>query len=280
MKLHYLLFAALLALTSCNDEDSPGITPNSAVTKAFNDKYPDASRIEWEYKHNYLTAEFFSKGYSATAWFNQNGEWYMTKTELTRKDQLPEAVQTAFDNSSYAQWMIDDIDCLERAEAETLYIIEVKKDRQEYELYYTSDGILVKELPDDENDDYENYLPGNTTDLAVLQEFIENKYPGARIVETETEHNRIEVDIIHDNRSKEVVFTLKQEWVNTHYDVKESEVNSIVLEALAGSAYSNYYKDEIEKYETPSGEYYFFELEKGEQEVKITIDLQGQLQVI
>ena len=55
----------------------------------------------------------------------------MTETELTHTSQLPEEVQKALANSEYAQWYIDDIDRLERNETETIYVIEVKKDKQD-----------------------------------------------------------------------------------------------------------------------------------------------------
>ena len=181
----------------------------------------------------------------------------MTENELTHTSQLPEDVQKALANSEYAQWYIDDIDRLERNGTETIYVIEVKKDKQEYDLYYSADGILVKVQADLTDDDYENYLPDASELPASLRQFIQNKYPNSRIIETETEHNRTEVDIIHENRSKEVIFDASGDWLNTHYDVRQI--------------------DDIERYETPDQTYYLFELEKGAKEIKIKIDLSGKL---
>ncbi|MFR3853909.1 MAG: PepSY-like domain-containing protein, partial [Odoribacter splanchnicus] len=205
------------------------------------------------------------------------GQWYMTETELTHTSQLPEDVQKALANSEYAQWYIDDIDRLERNGTETIYVIEVKKDKQEYDLYYSADGILVKVQADLTDDDYENYLPDASELPASLRQFIQNKYPNSRIIETETEHNRTEVDIIHENRSKEVIFDASGNWLNTHYDVRQNEVETAVMNALKTSAYADYIIDDIERYETPDQTYYLFELEKGAKEIKIKIDLSGKL---
>lgn len=277
MKLHLLsLIAGVLCLTACdNDDHNPA--PNSAVTKAFSAKYPSASRVEWEYKGSYITAEFFDGQFETTAWFDNTGQWFMTETELRNINHLPQAVLEAFKASEYATWRTDDVDRLERLDAETIYIIEVKNGRQEFDLIYSEDGILIKAIPDTDNDDYNEYLPGTNPAPSAITEYINANYPGARIIEIDYEHGMTEVDIIHDKRSKEVVFDSKQVWVNTHYDVWQNEVEEIVLQALAASQYGNYHIDDIEKYETLAGDYYLFELERGEREVKMKIDLNGNI---
>lgn len=277
MKLHLLsLIAGVLCLTACdNNDNSPA--PNEAVTKAFTAKYPSASRVEWEYKGSYITAEFIYDKFSTTAWFDNTGQWFMTETELRNINQLPEAVLTAFKASEYATWSTDDVDRLERLDTETIYVIEVKNGRQEFDLIYSEDGILIKAIPDTDNDDYDEYLPDINPAPTAITEYINANYPDARIIEIDNEHGMTEVDIIHNNRSKEVVFNSKQEWVNTHYDVSQNEVEEIVLQALAASQYGNYHIDDIEKYETLAGDYYLFELERGEHEVKMKIDLNGNI---
>lgn len=268
--------ACLFFLGSCNDENNTPL-PNESVTKALYNKYPSAIRVKWETKNSYITAEFINERQANTAWFDNSGQWYMTETELNNINELPEKVLTTFSNSEYKDWIVEDLDRLERLNAETIFVIEVKKETLEYDLYYTEDGILIKSIADDENDDYENYLPEKDPASTAIHEFINSKYPGARIVEIENEHQTIEVDIIHENRGKEVVFDINQKWINTHYDISKQEVETIVLEALNNSAYHSYVIDDIEKYETPSGDYYLFELEKGQQEIKIKMDREGNM---
>lgn len=274
MKLHLLLWiTGLFFMASCND-DSDTI-PNEAVIQALQAKYPNASHIEWENSNSYLKADFTDNQQSHTAWFDQSGQWYMTETELNRLDLLPEKVQAAFANSEYASWATDDIDRLERQNAETIYVIEVKNGNLEYDLYYSPDGILIKAVPDNDNDDYEDYLPVPVP--AAISELIAKKYPEARIVDIENEHGLTEVDIIWSGKSMEVVFNAGNEWLNTHYDVLKTEVETNVLQALQASAYGDYLIDDIEKYETPEGMYYIFELEKGQSEIKVKSDLQGNI---
>ncbi len=263
----------IFLFAACHDDDSP--IPNEVVTKAFQTQYPAASQVEWEHKGTYLKVEFIDNQLSHTAWFDANGQWYMTETELNRLELLPEAVRKAFGSSAYATWTTDDIDRLERQEAETLYVIEVKKDKQEFDLYYSQEGIFIKAAPDNDQDDYEQYLPTPTP--SALTEWINKHYPGARIVEMENEHGLIEADILYNNKSMEVIFNSNYEWINTHYDVTTDEVEESVLQAL-NTAYDGYFIDDIEKYETPEGNYYVFELEKGATEIDIKINLEGNIQ--
>lgn len=279
MKRNLLIwFASLFYFTACSNEDTP--MPNASVLEAFNIKYPTASQVKWENKNSYLTAEFSDNNQAHTAWFDAQGQWYMTETELQDIAQLPPEVLTAFQSSPYAAWTTDDLDRLERSDAETIYVIEVKKGNQEYDLHYSTDGILLQAVPDNDMDDYEEYLPDPTALPAVLQEFITNQYPEARIIDTEKEHSQTEVDIIHEKKSKEVVFNTQNQWINTHYDVLKNEVENNVLQALNQSEYANYIIDDIEKYETANGHYYLFELEKGEMEINLKIDTEGQITFI
>ncbi|MBQ7843798.1 MAG: PepSY-like domain-containing protein, partial [Odoribacter sp.] len=66
-------------------------------------------------------------------------------------------------------------------------------------------------------------------------------------------------------------------WLNTHYDVRQNEVETAVMNALKTSTYADYIIDDIERYETPDQTYYLFELEKGAKEIEIKIDLSGKL---
>ena len=129
MNLYALFFGlALFGFCSCDNDDS--VTPDPQARQAFESKYPNATQVEWEKKNNYLIAEFIDNQLDGKAWFDATGRWYMTETELTHTSQLPEDVQKALANSEYAQWYIDDIDRLERNETETIYVIEVKKDKR------------------------------------------------------------------------------------------------------------------------------------------------------
>jgi hypothetical protein len=57
-----------------------------------------------------------------------------------------------------------------------------------------------------------------------IQDFIEQRYDGARILYAEKDFNgETDVEIIHNNIKKEVKFNRKDKWISTTWDVSISE---------------------------------------------------------
>lgn len=110
-----------------------------------------------------------------------------------------------------------------------------------------------------------------------IRAFIENKYPGAQVVEIDRARNTIEVDIIHDTLSKDVVFDLNNNWLHTSWDVRVSELPQAISNIVNDPAYSGYHIDDADFVETPRGNYYLLKLEKGNSEIKVKIDETGKV---
>lgn len=271
-----LIFIALATITccSCSDDDhNDGLVPMETKA-AFDTKYPSASRVSWENEGVYYVAEFHGNNtIESEAWFDATGSWYMTKHEI-RFDQLPEAVQAAFRSGEYSTWRTDDIVMLEQAGMETVYIIEAEYQNQEIDLYYSVEGILIKAIADGGNNKYapQEQLPN------AIETFISEKYSGARILKMESEKGLVEVDIIHNKISKDVYFDLQYNWKYTTWDVRISALPAAVTAAIAADAtYAGYRIDDAEYVESPDGDFYLIELEKGEREVTIRIDASGTI---
>lgn len=273
------LFLALALLTmsfvSCNDDDDANwdIVPTEVRT-AFAEKYPSAQKTEWENKGGYKVAEFVHNSMGASAWFDTSGIWYMTETDIPF-NSLPQAVKDAFAASDYSTWRIDDVDMLERKDTEVVYVIEVELQNNEVDLYYSAEGILIKSVADSDNNDYQNQLPQATP--SGIEAFINEKYPQARIIEIERENSRIEVDIIHDNRGKEVVFDLNSQWLYTSWEVRISALPQAVSSIVNNTQYTGYRIDDADFVETSQGSYYLLELEKGNSEIYVKVDERGNI---
>lgn len=143
LKLYFMLLAFLgaVSLQSCdNDDDSVSVSPQ--LRKALADKYPGATRIEWEPEAGYYVADFWHNNYETSAWFETDGTWYMTETDISYKD-LPDAVQTTF-QKEYSTWRLDDVGKIERPNAETVYVIEVEQGNKELHLRYSPDGVRIQ----------------------------------------------------------------------------------------------------------------------------------------
>lgn len=184
-------------------------------------------------------------------------------------------------------WTVDDVDRLERQGYETVYVIEVEKQNQEVDLYYSGEGVLVKSMLDDDRDD--KYLPEQNAQLTeAMKTFIHTKYPGYRLVEIDIEDDGqyrgfVEVDIIHfdndlnRNVVKEVLFDRNNEWYSTSWDVRQNELPATVTHTLSNQ-YNGYYIDEAERIERADGRlFYRIELERGNAEVTLNIEDNGSI---
>lgn len=265
-----LALCGLFAFTSCDDDNN--YLPDQTVTKAFDEKYPGVGKVEWETKSGYEVADFHLSGNKAEAWFDNKGNWVMTKTEINF-GLLPEAVRKSLKSSEYKDWKSTDFDKLERSNAATVYVIEVEQGEQEFDLYYTEDGILLKAVPDDDNDNFQpTVVPQAITDA------INEMYPGATVLEFDSEKTGFEVDILHNNIYKDVYFNTGNEWLYTEWDIKEVNLPDIIMNAYKASDYKDYRIDDIDVIENPAGISYVLELEKGNDEVKMTISAEGKIE--
>lgn len=268
------LFAlfCVMGFTQCSDDDS--ITPIDVVATEFQKKYPNASKVEWENKTTYVVADFYDNNLETEAWFDLQGTWIMTKTELAFTD-LPQTIQSAHQAGKYSNWKIDDIDKLERAETATVYVIEVEQGETEFKLYYVEDGTLIKEIADNNGAEH---IPSTMPE--AIQTFIKNHYDSAVIEEYDLEYNGIyEVDIYHHSIHKDVYFKSETyDWIRTDWDIRLSDVPANVLQAFKTTPQENWTIDDIELSERPTGLYYVFETEQNDQEVYITIKEDGSIQ--
>lgn len=295
---HILLTGSFVLMTSCNDNDDlhsnpvPENIPEKVILE-FNAKYPNATNVTWSTKDTYAVANFYlastrTGGHEPnnTAWFNMAGHWNMTETEISYQ-QLPEAVKTAFEASPYASWRIDnEIDKLQRSDNnETLYIIEASQKEgnveTEVDLYYTEEGILVKEIVNAEADnDYHEYLPQQPE--GNIQTWLDQNFPNVRIVDYDCEQNGTEVEIIANGLKHEILFDNQQQWVYTKTEYERRDLTQIPTSILNHLRTSPYYTsdnaiDDVEKYTTrDNGTYYCFELKTAyDDDVKVYVNETG-----
>lgn len=112
---------------------------------------------------------------------------------------------------------------------------------------------------------------------ATIKAFITEKYPDARIVEAEIRKGITDVDIIEGTISKEVLFDSTDEWISTSWDLAPASLPAVITDSLKKSVYSTYFVDDVDYFETPTGDYYQLELEEGKKEVYIKMDLTGTI---
>lgn len=122
------------------------IAPPANVAAAFKKMYPQANDIAWSADDGYYCANFVMNGFTKNVWFNVQGQWEMTQTDLVGLDRLTPAVYNAFTFSPYASWVVEDVTMVEFPKWQAILVIEVGQANVDikYQLFYTPKGMLLK----------------------------------------------------------------------------------------------------------------------------------------
>ena len=149
LKLTFLavcLALAAFAFGACSSDDHGSSAPSAAFQSALMKLYPNATHIDWEQKGTYYVADCRADYRDKKVWFDANANWVMTETDLENINNLVPAVLTAFMESHYAKWTVDDVDMLEYPNEPTPeFVVEVKNGDQEVNLYFSAEGGLLHE---------------------------------------------------------------------------------------------------------------------------------------
>lgn len=266
-----LLAIAGTTMSSCDDNDN--WSPEQQITSAFETLYPNATRVEWDRERDYFVADFMSDNLYREAWFNTTGQWMLTETDIHPAD-LPKAIQDSFNASEYKEWRIEDADLLERPELEDIYVLDIERGEQELDLHYLANGTLLRSS--NEKGDA-HHTPSSLP--SEIRTHIESNFPGARLLDYDIERNGYEVDILHDQKYKDVHFDNQHQWLYTTWDIRsvgdiaEEAVRAAIDTYMAGNGYDRV--DDIEYRESPSSKYYAVEFEAGKKEERVNFALDG-----
>lgn len=140
-KTKYLFsLTVLLIVSSVTFAGVPG-TIQSAMKKI----YPKVSNPDWSLKNNYFVADFTADGMNKNAWFDTNGNWIMTQTDLETMDEVPGAVYNTFAFSQYASWPVNDVILAEFPKCPSVIVVKVGEFNMDvyYYLFYSLQGNLL-----------------------------------------------------------------------------------------------------------------------------------------
>lgn len=105
-----------------------------SVQRAFQQKYPDQKKVEWELEDKRYEAEFKVSGKEVEVCFDEQGQWIETCTELDEAD-MPENLKRFLDKN-YAGYAVKELMLVKTANDETFYELELRKGRSECELRF------------------------------------------------------------------------------------------------------------------------------------------------
>ena len=106
--------------------------------------------------------------------------------------------------------------------------------------------------------------------------FINLNYPGSKILEAEKEQGAIKVEVLHENKEKEIFFLATDyQWLGSEWDVTESELPAAVKTSIASTDYAYYRIDDIDFVQKPYVEYYDIHMEQLSHKVRLCITPMG-----
>ena len=284
-----MALVAAVGLCACDDDKNKSGWPvPQPVLETMHQMYPAAQNVNWYRSGTYAVARFHTLQNGAVqsrwAWFDNEGTWYMTETDVTLA-QMPQPVQEAFSKSVYAAWEFEDGDFLERAGMSDIYVIEAETDRDgkkndaSVALYYTADGSLAKTVFNPAEDyHYSDFLPVPLP--ASVSAFIQSEYPAAQLIASYLGQNLTRVEILDSGVQRTLWFNGDNRWLYTVTQISQAELPAEVATAFDESAYSDYTVLGTFYYNTPGGNYYRLALQSAGANVEIDITPDGQITVV
>ena len=288
------LGAALVMLASCSKEKTvtvDGVEVQKSVIKAFEKQYPNATNVKWKSRPPYSVATFdlpqvkspaVASGCN-TVWYDDSANCKMEELDIK---QLPEAVKLAFDKSIYSSYKIDDIDMISRDGFGVIYVIEVEgKDSKgaevDLDLYFSAEGVFIKEMPDSKDDDdddkYDTMI--SDVDLSKFHAFLKERFGESYIlIEADFEENSLfEIEIVVEKIKYDVIFDKDAKFI---YDVHEVHIDNVeaVIKEFINKNYPGQDVDEVDIVCSADGsKKYVFEVEVGdiEKDIVVRIDENG-----
>ena len=281
-----ILFSVILMAAmffSCSSDDDDNIKPvnvPSAVMSAFNQAYPNTTP-KWSENDTYYVAEFGNDNNEVDVWFTADGTIMLTVKEISTA-QLPQAIKTSIAATKYATWTYDDVKFIQRKGFDDLYKVEMDDPKSESDvtLYYTKDGILVREVPDIDNSPIIPAIVPQTI-IDQLDQYFPDKVYKILDFDYEASTKTYEVDIIEYNIPIEVVFNNSQVLVYWQWETTLAKVTDVVKNAYLNLGYTVNQIDDINFRQTPNASprenvtTYIFEIEVNNIDRQIIINENG-----
>lgn len=280
MKLYYTA-AGTLTKVFGKEENYAGYFPQTVpetVGSWIQQHFPGATILETDYDRSGYEVEIYHDGLKHDVLFSVSSQWRCTETDYGRRytELIPGNVLDALENEySLPEWRIDEVKKYASAER-TYYIFELEREHavwdDEKKVYVGEDGTLGTIRPGSDES-------GSIPVPEEVSALIEQKYPGAVIIEKDYDDGYLEIEIRHGNIEKKSIFDSRNEWVGTEYtlhrfdDLPQTVQNALIED----SDFDSNGIESIEATETADGLTYEIEVESGHSEIKYYIDESGSI---
>lgn len=144
------VLSVAFSMQSCAQKSDSKDVPEK-VLSAFNTKFPDAKKVEWEMENDSeWEAEFKWNGAEYSANFSTNGEWRETEYEI-KETEIPSNIRAILDQN-FSDYKIEEPEVAETPSGRS-YEMEIEVGKEEYEVTIDTQGNLTKKKESEENDE-------------------------------------------------------------------------------------------------------------------------------
>ena len=142
-----VVLVSTMAFTACGQKNE---VP-AKVKTAFNQKFPDATKVEWGRENaKEWEAEFKMDGKNYSANYDNNGNWMETEYRVSEKE-LPSAVKSTL-SSKYANSKILVAE-ISKTKDGKVYEILLKTNGEKSEIVLTPNGKILKQKEEKKEND-------------------------------------------------------------------------------------------------------------------------------
>ena len=134
----------LISLGSFSQKITPDKIP-TPVKQAFTKMFPTATGMKYLMEKKDYEVNFTDKGFEMSANFDAMGKWLETETEIKPED-LPEKV-TASVAKNFAGYRIAEVGKVEKPGTGVVYEMDLKKDKEGFEVQFSPNGDVLKKVP-------------------------------------------------------------------------------------------------------------------------------------
>lgn len=248
--------------------------PTGGIMDFIRTNYPDARIVEIDVEHGMTEVEIIDGYVCRELLFDSSENWLYTRTELGFM-QIPDAILDIFKASEYSDYRIDDVDHYLTPEGE-FYRFELDGPGDDLKIDIYADGTIKVVTGDNWGGNGGNGGNGGGNFVGDIADWIEENYPGARIIDRDYDDGYLNIEIWHDGREKDLYFNGSDEWVWTEWDVRVSELPEAVLNAVHAE-FQGCHIDDAKFVETPDREFYILELEGWDDDFDIRVTSDGEI---
>lgn len=258
------------------------------IQTAFNEKFPNATDVEWKVSNNVYEIDFEINHVDYEAWYDSDANLLMYKYDIANSE-LPQEVLSAMTND-YPGYVLDESEKVYKGNM-IGYYLDLKKNKTEVHAFYKDNGTFIsKNLWEDDsvkpaNDaDSPNpeisgsisdeevdvliaaYYSGNDMDISaskvpatILGNF-KTVFPNARDIDWETSANVYKVDFEINNVDYDAWYKQDGTLLAYKFDITRASLPENIKAAIS-TRFDGYRIDDVEKVVKINSTGYFVELE-------------------